>query len=313
MAVVSIDTLVTRAKHLLDDEPYEARTTGSIADGAATTVPINDGTQWVEGDVGEFDDASGDQFKVISIASNNLTVKRGHNGTSAAGHASGVTVLKNPRFGRDQIVRSLNEAMVSLQPMVWKRATTTLTAVAGTYVYDLGVLDFIFLSSVTQKVAAGETVKYGREGTGLPVVVERNHNTFTGDASPTLRFPNGFKTTTTFTTVDVTYAALLTTSDLEETYGVANAVLLGAVALLVTGKQVPRLGSDVSQGDASVSPGVHDQVGEMWRQRATEAAQRANAHLMRICPPAATAGFTDITDYYSVDLLTQAQAQGTNA
>ena len=59
--------------------------------------------------MGEFDDSTGDQFIVAAqpAAGTTVTVRRGHNNTTAAAHTLATTVLKGFFFSYDQISNAI--------------------------------------------------------------------------------------------------------------------------------------------------------------------------------------------------------------
>src|SRR5205809_117142 len=88
-SLVDVSTLVKRCREMLEDEPWEdyisAAVTTSPASGTRETTGLSlaQYAQWAEGDVGEFNDGSGEQFRVDDtrnpISGNPVVNKRGHN------------------------------------------------------------------------------------------------------------------------------------------------------------------------------------------------------------------------------------------
>src|SRR5207237_9867280 len=107
LATVSATTMLARLRKLLLDETYEDYLTSAVADANTTSVSVTSGGSWAEGDVLEFRDATLEQVKVRVGLVSPLTVKRGHNDTTAAAHANSIVILKNPRISGDTI----NEAL----------------------------------------------------------------------------------------------------------------------------------------------------------------------------------------------------------
>lgn len=295
MAVISIANLVPRIRKILGDEPFEdyiiAQATSIITSASNTTGSFFQPTAWSEGDVAEVDNATGEQLKVRVAGSNPISFKRAHNNTTAsASHAAADVVLQNPRWGYDEITNAASRVVESLWPHVWKRATTTVGAVAGTYIYALAVTDCVDIVGVTQKLSSTESVRYGLTNDdggsqGLPVVVERDHDTFTATAGKVaLRFPNGPKSTSA-ATIDVVYRAVITTSDIEETTGIAECVSVGAAAKLLRYADVQRSAGNVKLKD-DVQPGIMTQMAlELEKEHAMLKQQLFN-YFMRVAPPA---------------------------
>src|SRR5262245_9843816 len=86
--------MVAEVRALLEDEPFEDVLQANLG-ASATTFDLaeatgNDNTNWGEGNTGEFDDSSYEQFKITTDpTSTTVTVRRGHNGTTAATHTGG--------------------------------------------------------------------------------------------------------------------------------------------------------------------------------------------------------------------------------
>ena len=236
MAAITRASMRQRIRWLLGDFPWE--TTGSAAS-SSSVVAVVDGTDWAEGDIGEFED-DGEQFKVQSISSNNLTAVRGYNGTTAATQAASSRILKGPRYGFIEIANAIESVIQNLPyPKVYKKVADTLTppttlqTVAWT---DLAAaaLDII---RVTQSYGTGtELGIYGQRHSWRPVVLGRNLPTAQAASTVGLQFPGGFYHATN--TVNVDYAARITDAgttsydDLNEGDLLTEAVVNGAVSLL---------------------------------------------------------------------------------
>lgn len=237
---VSISDLIPRVRDLLDDEPWE--TTNSSDPGAGgTTFTVPDGTRFEEGDVVEFQD-NGEQVRVASVSGNTLTVKRGHNGTTAAAHSSGTVILKNPIYGYRQISQALTWAVQQLWPYAWKVVTVSVTPSTTTIWYDADATGLALINATQRYGASNEHEGfYGRPGTNKPVVFEQNMDTGLVASGKGLRFPRGFYHPTNAVTVRLA-AAITGTSDIEDstTLPVADAVIFGACYRLTLGKQILR-------------------------------------------------------------------------
>ena len=135
---MTLATLVPLVRDIVADRTWE---TTSTTTGTGTTVAVPDGTAWVAGDVGEWQTGGvgGEQFYVVSVSSNDLTVYRGYNGTTAETHTSGDRVLKNPQVTIRQMQEALTKAVDSLWPSVWTIGEITLTpdTLGVTQWYDL--------------------------------------------------------------------------------------------------------------------------------------------------------------------------------
>src|SRR6266540_2777063 len=136
MSNVSVGDLIRRIRRELEDEPFEDYTTASAA-ASATSVSVNQGTAWAEGDVGEWNDDSLEQFKVRTGGGSPLTVKPAHNDTSPVAHASATVLLKNPRWGGWFLLNALEEVATEMWPYAWAVRSTTLTPVVTQTFYTL--------------------------------------------------------------------------------------------------------------------------------------------------------------------------------
>lgn len=241
---VSTSDLIPRVRTYLDERPYV--TTATAANGSTTTVSVTDGTDWQEGAILEFQD-NGEQVLVMSIAANNLTVIRGWNGTTAAAHSS-IQAWRDPQYTYDNISKCLASSVRRLWPYCWKATDDTITPDTSEPIqtwYDLAS-DALGLVNVVQLYGTSD-LKAGIFGDGKTqkqVVFERNLPTGLVASGVGLRFPSGFFHATN--TVRVKYAAAITgTTDIEDDgdLATADAVIFGALARLLSGKEIERVSS----------------------------------------------------------------------
>lgn len=96
------------------ESPFVTQITAAYTSGA-TTINVLDGEQWEVNDIGE-NPNTGEQFLVLSIATNALTVSRGWAGTTAAA-SSGTDdlIYKNPRFSQKKVDDALDTAIKFLE------------------------------------------------------------------------------------------------------------------------------------------------------------------------------------------------------
>lgn len=96
------------------ESPFVTQITASYT-GSATTISVLDGDQWEVNDIGE-NPETGEQFLVLSISTNDLTVSRGWAGTTAAA-SSGTDdlIYKNPRFTIQKVEDSLTSALKMIE------------------------------------------------------------------------------------------------------------------------------------------------------------------------------------------------------
>lgn len=287
---VSQSALIPRVRTFLNDRPYV--TTGTAANAADLTIDVTDGTRWEEGAIGEFQD-TGDQFYVQSVAGNVLTVIRGWNGTTAAAHSS-ITLFRDPTYFYKDINEALTAALNGLWPYVWKKGEDTITPSSTTVWFDLDAA-FVDLISATQRYGASNEYigTYGGKNTGRPIIVSHNLPTAVVASGKGARFPNGFFHNSN--TVEINYRTPITgTSDIEDsaTLPVAEAMIYGALARLLTGKEVERIsyGEDVEVA-RGVNPGQRMRVSAYYENLYREKLQMLKLnHEMTIKPQPKWAG-----------------------
>ena len=281
---LSVTTLEQRVRnHLDDDSGYEGYITADP--GTGTTVAVDDGTKWLAGDVGEFQDGiSSDQFLVKVVAANNLTVKRGHNGTTAAAHSINIPVKKKGRFTEAQIRYALDQTINDLWPFAWKIVTKDITPSTTTVWFDMAT-DVIDLISVTQLSGpSGQYVSFfGEKGSGQAVRLEKNLPSTLVTSGVGISFPNGYFHPTN--TIKANYRALITTTVSNGSYSdlsdglLADALAYGACARLVAAKDIPRTGQMTTVGDSTVTPGAILQAAS-WYEAKYRELRNANHKLL---------------------------------
>lgn len=254
---VSIAALIPRVRDQLNDRPMFA-TQGSAAD-TTGVIAVTDGTDWDEGAVGEFQ-ANGEQFKVISVSSNNLTCFRGWNGTTAAIQAASSTIFRDPRYSYRQVEQALTGRVHRLWPYAWKVGSASVTPSQTTRWNDLAATDMALINA-TQRYGASSEFEgwYGVEPGGyeavdkpvLPIVFRRRMDAVVTSGTG-VRFPGGFHHATN--TITVRTARRITgTSDIEdsEILPVGETLVLGALATLLRGGQIERVGAGVNRDQAA--------------------------------------------------------------
>jgi hypothetical protein len=144
------------------DRPFVAQINGAILD-SDTTITMDDGTPWAPQDIGEFDD--GEQVLVVSVSTNDLTVIRGWNGTTAAAQSDNAILTQNPRFTRKQIDQALQHMLEDLRPTLYDLETKTLTYDPTTTWYEFSAADDARIINVV-------SVYYKASGVDHPYPVE---------------------------------------------------------------------------------------------------------------------------------------------
>lgn len=159
----TLDTLVQRTRRFLRDYPYAPDTTTASLSSSVTTVPVGDGTQFAANRIIEVDYEA---MLITTVVGNNLTVRRGWAGSTAASHATSSTVLNKPGFLSVEIIDALNGAKDEMYPYVYRPVNdTSLTTnsstyeftvpnMPGTYSGDTLVIPFI---SKIELLATGDT------------------------------------------------------------------------------------------------------------------------------------------------------------
>jgi hypothetical protein len=206
MTAITQAALIQRIRYELGDHPWE--TTGSAAS-ASSVVAVADGTDWAEGDIGEFED-DGEQFWVKSISTNDLTCVRGYNGTTAATQAASSRILKFPRYAYKEVINAIESTIQSLPyHKIWKKVGDTITPDASATVwYDLAA-DALDIIDARQLYSTSDTKegRYGERHSSFPIILRRNMTTSLVASGVGVRFPAGFYHASN--TVNIDYALLL--------------------------------------------------------------------------------------------------------
>lgn len=133
----SADTLVKRVRRFVRDYPDLDVLAASLSSNG-TTISVADTSSLYHAnrqvlEIGE------ELVYVTAIASGStLTVRRGVRGTTAATHASGATMLVNPRFFYQDVLDGLNSALDASWPLLYKPVVDgTLFTAQDTYEYVL--------------------------------------------------------------------------------------------------------------------------------------------------------------------------------
>lgn len=274
MSIVPVGDLVRRIRREFEDEPFEDYITSAFT-ADDTTVSVNSGSDWVEGDVGEFDDDTFEQFKVRIGGSGNLTVKPGHNDTESVDHADNCPVLKNPKLAGWQVVNVLEETAAELTPaFAWVVREVLLTPSVTQLYYTLPV-DFLDLVSITQKQTGSSITsfaRYGARDSALPVQVV--------DGLPVADVGSGkalylYALDNATNALTVRYRALLTLSDVEDGL-MATTLVLGACAKIALSMDSQVIRASIPQNAVS---GLRQAVG--YESRYADARRRLRSSLQR--------------------------------
>lgn len=269
---VSQSALIPRVRDLLEDRPFATK--GS-ASSASSVVAVTDGTDWEEGAIGEFQ-SDGEQFKVISVSSNDLTCFRGWNGTTAATQAAATTIVRDPTFTYRQVNQALTAGLNRLWPYAWKTETVALTYSATTIWYNFAPTGTpVGLVKVQQRYgASNEYIGYFGSAGRRPFIIDNNLPTGLVAAGRGIRFPAGSYSQQDYSVIA---AVLITgTSDIEDTaeLPVADTLVTGALGRLMNAKQVARTTQGINRDQATTISNLAPlQAGSVFEEQFVDALQ----------------------------------------
>lgn len=285
---VGLDELVARVRSEVGDETWEDRTT--VYMGANdSTVYVSQPIRWAEGDILEFGDESGEEVRVLAdgVSGSSLSVKRGHDNSPKVVHQAQTFVVKNPVFGYNETVLSINRTIHRMWPWAWGKRRTTITPSPSTVKFYALPEDFIDLISVTQKNLStpADYLFYGAKGSGrkIKVVDGVQIEDFGGKA---ITFPGDFDNNTN--AVYINYRAILEIGDIEEGL-MADTVVMGTTERMLARRQSQRSGQDVRQAEPG-TPTIYLQDVSYYRQSFDENLRRLYDQLLVQAPPMRTWG-----------------------
>lgn len=290
-------SMIVDVRHFLDDNPWE---TTSTTTGTGATVAVPDGTKWATGDVGEWSysgTVGGEQFLVQSISSNDLTVVRGYNGTTAEAHSSGDRVAKSPRYSRIQITDAVERVIAAAYPTIWTSVTTTVTPNTTSVWWD-STLSGTNLTGVIDLIHGTQVYGASSERIGLfgpvnpyvnrkPILFQRNLPTAFMASTIGIGFPDGFfhasNTVTLYWRVQITSTVTASAYvDLSEGL-LSEAIVAGVVARLLSEKEVPNISEDSRIGQTSVGSFVN--VAAVFEDKHRRLLRQYRDDLMSRIPP----------------------------
>ncbi len=272
MADLSSSDLVQRVRDLLGDNPWQTTSTTTTT---STTVAVPDGTLWTFGAIGEWQTGTVgyEQFYVQSVSSNNLTVIRGVNGTTAESHTSGDAVIRNPGFAGRQLQQAITQTLMELWPYVWKVGTDTLTYASTTKWYDLNSLTLGIVNVMQRKNVTPADIGIFNDkvrGHGKYYMTQRNLPTGLVTSTNGITFPAGvYDTSGTYSIIVTDIRQVTGTTDIRDTSNepVAEAVTFGAIARILKASEIKRALYGSSQTtEATVGVGTRLQLGAFYEQ-----------------------------------------------
>lgn len=285
LSYASVATLIGRCRRWLEDRPFESQTAATITS-SATTLSVDDGTLFAKGDWFEWDDSTYEEAFVESVSSNDLTIVRGHLGSTAAAHGNDVRLLIKPRYPRQFLYDEITDAIAQTWPRFWSPVTQSITPVASTILYEANS-DAEGLIAASQLCSGSVTdiAIYTPQGSIRPYDGSRIYRMHLRRHMPTATFSSGkawyipaFDNLTNALTV--TYPAPPSASTVIEGH-MAKWVVHTAVAMVARGKQFPRTSGDMSQGDQSTQVLDMGRLAAQMDMQAEAIAPRLVADLMR--------------------------------
>lgn len=122
------------------NKPFESILNEAL-DTTETAVDVLDGDDWEKGDILEVVE-TGERMRVLSVATNTLTVSRAYGQVAGTAAADQGLVRKNPRFTYDQITNSIKDSVNSLDSWgIHSFNTGSFALVASQYFYELSDTD----------------------------------------------------------------------------------------------------------------------------------------------------------------------------
>lgn len=267
-------TLVQRIRWNLGDLPWEG--TGTAAN-TTSTVVVNDGGDWAEGDIGEILDAVTGDTEIFrdsgQHSGNNVTAVRGYYGSTAAAHITTSRILKNPKFRYHEITNAISSVINDLPwPCIYKIVAQNVTAsVTGGWGgawgsspwgggsggssgpwYNLNAAALAIQSAYQETlVTPAELHTFGGYHSWSRIVLKRGLPASLAASGVGVAFPDGVNNTVNPVTVN--YAAKITDtvatgdySDLTAGDPIVEAIIYGATALMTGALEIrkPRHAAD---------------------------------------------------------------------
>jgi hypothetical protein len=269
MADKSLSDLVQRVRDLLYDAPWETTSTTTTT---STTVAVPDGTLWDFGAIGEWQTGTVgyEQFYVVSVSSNNLTVIRGYNGTTAETHTSGDRVVRNPLYSGRQIQQALSNELQGMWPFVYKTGDVDLTPNVATVWYDLNTATVGIVRAYQLYGASGEYVgRFGRGAGEFSFEVDFLLPTGLVTSGKGIRFASGMYHSSNHIHV-IDMRVLTGTSDIPDNtqFPVSDALVWLAAGRLVEATETKRNAQGMPADTmATVSSGIRLQSGAYFKNQ----------------------------------------------
>lgn len=148
----SAATLIQRTRRLLRDWPEQDVLTASLSSGGAS-MTVADGTRYSAQELIEIDQ---EVMRATAVGgATTVPLQRALRGSTAVSHASGVTVLMNPRFLSIEILDELNNAIDACFPRIYRPVSNDYTGLlTDTYEYTIPTVNgapLPYISSIEVK------------------------------------------------------------------------------------------------------------------------------------------------------------------
>jgi hypothetical protein len=277
---VALNELVRRTRFILEDYPLQDQIAVPVTTVIQATVDILDKDTWDVGVRMEFDDGTGEQVWIGAQSGTTLQqLRRGAYGTTPALHNATCYVLREPAYGYTQISEALMRVCdTDFRNVLWAVTTGTATPTTTDVIYPMPT-GFQGIISITQRKTTTPTdsIDYLSKGSGLPVTILRDVDPNLSSSGIALRIPAVDNTTYP---LQITYGADVTINSISDG-PMAEAALMGACSRVVASKDAYRTRQDVSQGDATVTPGANVRTASWFWSQMLEARRRAKEELLR--------------------------------
>lgn len=290
-ATITAADLVLRLRKILEDDPWQDVSAGAYTAGDGTIAVASPGN-WSEGNTMEADDGTYSQFRVRAPASGNfyttspITVTAAYNGTTDSNHASGIVLLKEPRFAGYLLYEAIVRTILGMQSWCWVAKQTTITPSTSTALYPMPTdFDSLVEGGVVQQTTQTTVTDYTTYDTYLGTVrVVRQLPVTIAPSTVALRFATFDNMTHD---VNITYRAEITASAVPDD-SIAECVVLGAAARVMMAKEVPFAGQDQGVADPSSALHAGDQLrtGLMFQQQHIALRYRIRRELQTVAPGA---------------------------
>lgn len=274
-------------RKILGDRPVEDYLGAAIASEGATSMTPTDASLYAKGNVWEFDDgAAGAEMvlvRSVDTATPSITIKRGHEGSTAATHSNGTVLFLNPRFRYDTIAQAVNTALdVDLfENQVFDLIEHQVTSNSdGSQDYNApatGCEEFLAVYQLTATMSAPEWF-----GSSWFTRYPKNVDTSLYANGKVFFINRNLGAAGT----DIYYVTCKHRLDITTLTATQERIVQWlACAYLLEWSEPRRLQGPTNQGDRTVRPGQGVGTAAYYRQLAKEAIAAEQARLRKLNPP----------------------------